>query len=201
MKEAARERLRFSNVSQDAKHAHRGLFASPFFTRHGLESHLKNSGLPGAVQSTILSVVQTTGLYRVEKAEICDELIAHFEDGHMAGATHEELLNNFGDVAVVANLIGRSKKRNRSLFMKIGRTLGYVGLGTIALILRCGFISGFGKPNPNIDFMVDLNRAALAVTDESQKAWPIYRETWIKYDVLKSPENKRHSDIFFARRK
>ena len=91
-----------------------------FNGRLNWQATLTATTLPSQVQAKIRVVVTTTRLFRLEKAAVCDELIAHFEDGHRAGASYEDLLNDFGDTSVTAKLISRGKKRSRSMFLKIG---------------------------------------------------------------------------------
>ncbi len=160
---------------------------------------LRESDLPVIVQSTIQQVVQKSRLTRTEKAEVCDELIAHFEDGQQSGQSFQQLIRDFGDLDVAASLIRRSKKRNRSVFAKSVRAAGYLGLGAIVGYLLLAVYVWMGRANPHTDFLVKLNQTASEATDENQTAWPIYRETWIRHHVLNHQKNQRLRDIYATR--
>ena len=175
-----------------------------FNGRLNWQATLNASQLPGEAQAKIRDVVAHTRLLRMEKAAVCDELIAHFEDGIRAGASYQDLLKDFGDSAVAATLISRGKKRNRSMFLKIGRAAGYCGLGLIATYICIAIYFFLGRPNPSIDFLQDLNVVALNEKEEN-KAWPIYREAWIKYNFVQEDSEElfcldENDDVYSGRR-
>lgn len=66
------------------------------------------------------------------------------------------------------------------MFMKMLRATGLgVGVFVSAYLLLSAYFY-LGKPNPNVDYVVQLNRS-IADVDETDKAWPIYRPLWTKY--------------------
>ena len=71
--------------------------------------------LPANVRSLIEQVVGRTRLWRSEKVDVAREIVAHFQDGLEAGASSEQLIESFGDPRQAAKLIGRAKRRGRSL--------------------------------------------------------------------------------------
>ncbi len=144
-------------------------------------TRLAESDLSAEAASAVLQVVQKTRLFRLEKSQVCDELIAHFEDGQRSGQSYQKILDEFGDINETAVLISRSKKRNRSMFLKIGRIAGYLSLGALASYIAISIYFFLGQPKPSVDFMQDLNATAISQPEED-KAWPIYRETWIKHN-------------------
>src|SRR5688572_8554544 len=62
------------------------------------------SALPQPLKDLILDVARRTRLWRIERAAVADELIAHFEDGISAGGTPEGLTDRFGDPRDAAKL-------------------------------------------------------------------------------------------------
>src|SRR5688572_3317472 len=76
---------------------------------------IESSGLPQAAKDLIRRVVRQTRLWRIERADVASELIAHFADGVEAGQSVEELVASFGDERGAAKLIRRAKRRNRPL--------------------------------------------------------------------------------------
>ena len=62
--------------------------------------------------------MKATRLWRLEKAQIANELIAHFHDGQQRGQDIEELVSEFGETQTVARLMRSAKKRNRPLLWK-----------------------------------------------------------------------------------
>lgn len=73
-----------------------------------------HAGLPVEIEKVVTQVVRRSRLWRRERVDVAEELIAHFQDGLAAGRTVEALLRAFGDPLTAAKLIRRAKKRNRS---------------------------------------------------------------------------------------
>src|SRR3954453_18346502 len=76
---------------------------------------IERSGLPVAARDLIRRVVRKTRLWRIEKADVAVELIAHFPDGIEAGQTPTELIAAFGDARRAGNLTLRAKRRGPGL--------------------------------------------------------------------------------------
>ena len=156
------------------------LFAKPVIGRLSWKKQLKLSGLPGEVQSILTEVMSRCWLTRGEKAVVVEELIAHFVDGMEREITAQQLVEEFGEPAVVAKLIQSSKRKNRPFWKKSLHALGY---GIIALIIAYASVGVFfhqGEPIISTDYVVQLNARITDVAD-SEKAWPIYRPMWTKY--------------------
>jgi hypothetical protein len=136
--------------------------------------------LPKEVQALIVTVVKRSRLMRFEKLEVVQELIAHFTDGELAGQTCRQLVEQFGDPRVTAQLIRRSKLRNRPIMFKALQICGWCFLGLASIYLAISAYFYAGAPTPNVDYLRDLNRP-ISETAERDKAWPIYRPLWIKY--------------------
>jgi hypothetical protein len=157
-----------------------GLFRVFSYERINWRRVVALSGLPDDAQNLILTVVKKSRLMWFEKFEVVQELIAHFQDGALAGQTCQQLIKQFGEPLVTARLIRRSKIRNRPMMLKAIQITGWCALAAIGCYLA---VSGYyyaGVPTPNVDYVVELNRSVSSV-DDSDKAWPIYRPMWIKY--------------------
>src|SRR4029453_14835252 len=126
--------------------------------RLDLRRHLEASGLPPDVQQLLQRTVRRTRLWRLEKLEVTQELIAHFTDGMAAGRTADQLIREFGDETQAATLIRRAKRRNRPLPWQVARV---IGLSMSALLV---FYSGYaiyffsGRPSPRINYVANINR-------------------------------------------
>lgn len=142
--------------------------------------NLNQSGLPESIRQMIETVVRESRLMRFEKSAVTNELISHFLDGSQRGATFDSLANEFGEPAVTALLIRRSKIRNRPIMMKFLRLMG-MGVGLL-LLSYVGLAAYFhmGTPNPSHDYAVDFN-APIADLDDEERAWTVYRPLWTKY--------------------
>lgn len=60
----------------------------------------------------------------------------------------------------------------------------FLGVFLIVLLLvTCVYVAAFWhEPDPSVDYLAKINAKALAVPEED-RAWPLYRELLIKYDV------------------
>ena len=153
-------------------------------------ARVAESDLPEVAKRKIVDVVKSTRLWRFEKSQIANELIAHFDDGQSRGLSVDSLVENFGETDTVARLMRSAKKRNRSIFWKTLVAGGYAFLAF--LIFYAGLAVWFmsGKPNPSVDYFAVVSADAMAVP-EDQRAWPIYREAWIEHDFINLDMQKR----------
>lgn len=153
--------------------------------RLDLKRQVAAADLPPPLESIVLQVARRSRLWRMEKADVADELIAHFADGLKAGESPEALAGAFGCTPQAAKLIRRAKRRNRPLVWKawirtvqgVGLLMGLVGLliGLMVVIYIVAAIRLYtGKPVVAHDYLADVNAAARAVP-EAQRAWPMYR--------------------------
>jgi hypothetical protein len=138
--------------------------------------------LPSEINDAIDEVVRRTRLWGGEKVAVAAELVAHFQDGLDAGCLPEELLKSFGELPQAAQLIGRAKKRGRSLGWQLWR-YAYWAFGSLLVIyVAAGLYMAMGRPAIKTDYLAIFNQRAAAVP-ESDRAWPIYRDALLAMDV------------------
>ncbi len=66
--------------------------------------------LPRAACERILAVVSSSGLAGERRLDLVRELVAHFEDGLVAGRSATELLESFGDSEVAGRLVAQATR-------------------------------------------------------------------------------------------
>jgi hypothetical protein len=155
---------------------------------------IEQAELPATVKQVIQSVVKRSRLWRREKMEVANELLAHFEDGLRGGKAAEKLIRDFGDPVLAAQLIRTSKIRNRSMNTKLLYG-GFWGL-LLFVLSYFGMAAYFkaGQANPSHDYIADFNEVALNVAPE-QAAWPIYRPVFTKFSFSEGGDGK-FAEIF-----
>jgi hypothetical protein len=150
---------------------------------------LAAANLPAPIHQLIAQTVHRTRLWRSEKAEVAEELIAHFADGLERGQSIDQLIDAFGSIAATARLIRRGKNRNRPLAWKALRVLGQL----IALLLFVCAVAAIrffmGEPVHSVDYVGQIQQASeqAPLTD---RAWPLYRK-----GLLLSGLNHRNDDL------
>jgi hypothetical protein len=138
--------------------------------------------LPTEITTAISQVVKETRLWKIERVDVAEELVAHFQDGLEAGATVQQLLASFGDVDVAARLIRRAKKRGRPLTWHLWH-YSWLSLAALFLVyLFAGLYMMSDRPNIKVDYLALINERALAVP-EAERAWPLYREALLSMGV------------------
>ncbi|MFK7768814.1 MAG: hypothetical protein AB8B55_16460 [Mariniblastus sp.] len=155
---------------------------------------ISQSELPVDVQHTITNVVAQTGLWRSEKASVADELISHFKDGNDSGLTYENLLNTFGDASVASRLIRRAKQRNRSMASKIAKAFGWTTLAALISIVLFWFYFRSLKANPTVNYLATITES-VRTADDDDKAWPLYRDAWIKHRFCSAKEQGAYYQV------
>ncbi len=143
--------------------------------RLDVEYRLVTSGLPIPAQALIRRVVKRTRLWRIERVEVVDELIAHFLDGIDAGEPVDELIASFGDERAAARLIGRAKRRNRGVVWQALIALRWLACGIIVFYLLSAIYFYSGSPSINVNYVDRLN-APLKDAPADRLAWPLYRQ-------------------------
>lgn len=143
------------------------------------------ASLPDMLTRKVLQTVRATRLWRVEKAEVGAELIAHFRDGLDAGRTPDELITSFGDFAIAARLIRRTKKQGRSLIWR-GWIAAWrlLALLLLALILIYSFLFirlHVGSSTLRLNATKELNETTLAIP-VSERAWTVYKEAHLDFE-------------------
>jgi hypothetical protein len=150
--------------------------------RLDLRRPLEETALPAEVKQLLLRVVKTTRLWRLERLEVLQELIAHFADGIASGVSAGELIKTFGDERQAARLIRRAKRRNRPLPW---HALRFAGWSTASLfVLYCGYAAYFfaGRPLPRVNY-VDVINKTIETTPVEDRGWTFYRRALIGADL------------------
>ncbi len=139
--------------------------------------------LPICAAEFIKLVIKKMRYRRKVRADVLAELTAHFEDELRECKTDEEkekraekLINEFGDVKLLAVLMRRAKKRCRPFWRTaIARTFQTVGVLILCLI---AYIAWFlsGKPVVTVDYVAELNRIVCPAADENLNAAPLYNK-------------------------
>ena len=135
---------------------------------------LASAELPPEIQSLVSNVVASTRLGRKDKLEVALELLCHFDDGLLAGATTEQLVQAFGDPRQAAQLIRRSRIRAYSLRRQIVRFA--LPAFALFLILYSALAAFYYSGTPSLS--PDSLSALTIQTDpvpQDQQAWPIYQ--------------------------
>lgn len=160
--------------------------------RLDVERPMASAGLPEPLAELVRRTVRRTRLWRIEKVEVARELTGHFQDGIGAGATADDLVKSFGDPRQAARLIRRAKTRNRPAAWKATRFVmrsllacfGLLFVVYIGLAIRLYT----GSPKLSRNYLAELNAPVLAVPEED-RAWPLYREAFLKTDPV--PKHER----------
>ncbi|MDQ3440079.1 MAG: hypothetical protein M3478_06980, partial [Planctomycetota bacterium] len=143
--------------------------------RLDVERRLEASGLPAPAQDLIRRVAKRTRLWRLERVEVVDELIAHFDDGIALGESPERLVSSFGDERAAARLIARAKRRNRGIVWQALVVLRWLLVAFIAFYVISGIYFYSGRPSINVNYVERLN-APLRNVPAGDLAWPLYRQ-------------------------
>ena len=167
----------------------RTVFSRRYWLGGNWKKEIANSELPADIQSLVHQVVSRSRLRRSEKFDVAEELIQHFQDGHKQGKSLEQLVDKFGDPEAAALLIRRSKIRNRSLVLSTARMIPLFMLGLSIPYLLLLYWYHSGEANPSVDYSAAFNEKALAAS-EQDKAWPLYRPVWTKYQFSEGARGK-----------
>ncbi len=138
--------------------------------------------LPDCAADYIKTLVKRVRYSRRVRADVTQELIDHFTDelGDCADAQArtqraEKLIEEFGDVKLLAKLIRRGKKRCRPLWKKaIVRSFQGVGL-LISLYLLYTVWFFMGSATISVDYLAKLNELSRPNVAETENAWPHYK--------------------------
>lgn len=133
------------------------------------------SSLPEPIQLLLTKLVRKTRLWRLEKASIANELIAHFEDALVSGQSADEAAERFGDWKRSAKLIRRAAKRKRSYVWHAWRWSFWSAVALVGCYVGMGFYYAMGSPRITADYLPTINQKALAVPAD-ERAWPMVRD-------------------------
>ena len=151
-------------------------------SRAKLNARIDGAPLPEPAKDLVRRVVSRTRLWRRERLDVADELIAHFADGLAAGETVDALAEAFGDERRAAKLIRRAKVRNRPLAWHAMRGLGRVLVGLVVLYAGLAVYFYAGRPSPAVNYVEVLNEPTRQAPAD-QRAWPLYREALLGMSV------------------
>lgn len=145
-------------------------------------ARLDRAALSAPIADAIRRIVRRTRLWRIEKAEVADELIAHFSDGLTTGASVDDLLRDFGDERAAAKLIRRAKRRGRPLTWHAMKWTGraFILLVILYAITFVRFL--LSRPTVSVDYVAKLNAPILS-TPVQDRAWPLYRQAMIAMEL------------------
>lgn len=111
--------------------------------RHDLERGIESSPLPRELRRLVLETVLRIRLWRGERRDVAEELIAHFLDGLSAGRRPGHLASEFGDPESAAVLITRARRRMRPLAWHAWIAMVRAGALSAALALAVYAFSAF----------------------------------------------------------
>ena len=139
--------------------------------------------VPGNVGDLIKSIIGKMRYREKVQDDVMAELAAHFEDELRDCRTDEEkeqkaqrLIEDFGDVKLLAVLLRRAKKRCRPLWRTVvARTFQTVG---VLILCFSAYLVWFwtGKPAITVDYIAEFNRLTRPVADESLNAAPLFEQ-------------------------
>ncbi|HOK94587.1 MAG TPA: hypothetical protein PK052_02795 [Anaerohalosphaeraceae bacterium] len=160
------------------------------------------SDLPRVAVEYIDSVIKAMKYRRNVRIEVRQELIDHFADALADCKTNdekqklaEELIAEFGDVKLLGTLLRRAKKRCRPLWRTmVARAFQLVGVLFVLLVLYIGWFFS-GKPVITTNYLEVLNRQVRPVADDSQNAWPFYKQAVEKYVQYEANEEREKFDF------
>lgn len=144
--------------------------------------------LPVSISELINGIIDAMRYRRSVRADVRQELTDHFTDA-LAFCENElekqkrigELIAEFGDIKLLGALIRRGKKRCRPLWRTmVARAFQFFGICFLLLILYIGWFFT-GKPVISTDYLEILNQQVKPVADDSQNAWPFYKQAAEKY--------------------
>ncbi len=181
-----RHRLRYTRL----RDVLRGRFDASLYWRQTIAM----SELPQELADAIGQVVGRTRLWRREKVDVAMELVAHFQDGLVAGRSPQELLKSFGDPTTAAMLIRRAKKRGRPLIWHIWHYGWITALALVVVYIAAGIWMATGKPTIKTDYLAIINQQAISAP-KADRAWPLYRDALLELAGKPSDANSRLNEI------
>lgn len=160
--------------------------------------------LPLSISEFIDEVINAMKYRRSARAEVRQELtdhftdaLAHCEDEQEKQQRVKELIEEFGDVKLLGTLLRRAKKRCRPLWRTVvARTFQFLGICVLLLGLYIGWFFT-GKPQIATNYLEVMNRQVRPAADESQNAWPFYKQAAEK---RVQNEDKKDKKINFSPR-
>ena len=148
-----------------------------------MDENSKNpfGNLPNCAADYIRDVIKKMRGGKKVRADVQAELIGHFEDALKDCKTNEEkektakeIISEFGDAKIIADLTRRAKKRCRPMWVKaLIRTAQITGIVILFIIIRSLPVF-IGNPTISVNYTEWLNEKVKAGRDESINAKPFY---------------------------
>lgn len=144
------------------------------------------ANLPEELSELLDRTVRKTKLWRSERADIAQELITHTRDALEAGRTPKQIIESFGNPKKAAKLLRRATKRKRPLYWRTLHNIRKVVVSVTLLLfisyaaLALRFFTG--TPSIKKNYAVYINAQNNDYT-EDQRAWPIYKEVRMAWDL------------------
>jgi hypothetical protein len=157
-------------------------------------ARLAAAGLPAEVASLITRLVRRTRLWRLERAAVADELIAHFADAIAAGTSAADAVGDFGDERAVAKLIRRAKRRGRPLPW---HAWVWAWRAAEIIVIVYGLAAArfaVGRPHPTVDYVAELAAPTRAVP-EPERAWPLWRSVIVSCTNVDADGRRSWPDV------
>ena len=145
-------------------------------------------GLPEAVRDYVDAVIKKMRYRRVVRQEVESELVGHFEDAlhdcveeQTRLARARDLIDEFGDPALLAKLIRRGKKRCRSLWQKA--IMRGLQAACACAVLFAGYVVWFvmGDATFSVDYLKRLNEMGRPAITQQDNAWTDYERAIALY--------------------
>ncbi len=139
--------------------------------------------LPTCVTAYITAMLKKMRYRRIVREDVRAEITAHFEDELSDCQTDEEkeqkaeqLINEFGDLKLLAVLLRRAKKRCRPLWRTLAaRTCHGIGILLLCFIFYAIWFSS-GRPTIRVDYIALLNQLNQPEIRDVNNAWPYYKK-------------------------
>lgn len=134
---------------------------------------LAEAGLAEEPVRCVEQVVARSRLWMVERVEVAEELIAHFQDAQAAGVSPGQAVADFGDARQAARLIRRAKRAGRPLVWHAWwwATRGLLVLGVLYVAYAMALLTG--RPIVSTDYVAEVNESVNR-SPATSHAWPIY---------------------------
>jgi hypothetical protein len=168
--------------------------------RLDLRAAIAGFDLPTSLAGLVLSVTHNTRLWRREKVDVARELAAHFTDGLTSGRAADQLARDFGDPRRAAQLIRRAKRRNRPWPWQVWHyslraLLSVIG---VSLLVYAAITARFywGQPTIRHNYWEEINEARRV--PESDRAWPVYRDTLFELGNKEAHARAIHNHAMFG---
>ena len=147
------------------------------------------ASIPENAGNLIKSIIRKMRYRKKVQDDVMAELAAHFEDELKDCKTNDErqrkaqrLIEDFGDVNLLAVLLRRAKKRCRPLWRTVvAKTFQTIGVLILCFIVYCVYIS-LGKPTIAVNYLEEVTRLAHPVADESLNAAILYQKAIDAYN-------------------